>query len=571
MHFFKDLSFWKKLVLIYIIPLLVISTLIGTLSYTGAKETAQANSKNSLADAVNRVDVSITIRTRQLNSAVEVLAGSLSSQDITGIPRQHLQSMCHSLTDPFQEVRSASILWGSRVICCTEDNETLDPATVAMLYEQAAAFPQKATWSTVCSSASDAPLILLSRSLPNTDGKVGGLLVLEMDPRSIGSSILSKQKAIDHQISLLTDNSFHIIYQDNFLPNGLYEEIIRSYRQGLRTFDVTVDQVTYSCCVQYNGMVGWLTVSCVAQEHLFPGGKSLRDFILFLVLLSVGLAIFALQFLSRQITQPLSRLNEGMKQVQTRNLDVHLPNNRRDEIGELTDSFNFMMDQIRTLIDRVYEEKLAQKSAEMDALQAQINPHFLYNTLDSINWMLIDRDEMDISAIVVALGKLMQYSMDTSVSMVPLQEEYRNAHDYLTVQKNRLEDRLDYRLELPAGLENFYVPKLILQPLIENAIKHGILRSSQRGTVTVQTACDKDRICIFVRDNGAGMEAEQVAFLRDLLGNGGRDAKNIGIRNVARRLQLHFDGQCEFRVESTPGYGTSIELRLPIINGEMPL
>ena len=254
-----------------------------------------------------------------------------------------------------------------------------------------------------------------------------------------------------------------------------------------------------------------------------------------------------------------------MKQVQSSDFQIHLDNKRTDEIGELTDSFNYMVDHIRTLVNRVYREQLAQKTAEMEALQAQINPHFLYNSLDSINWMLIDRDQMDISNVVVALGKLMQYSMNNRISLVPLLEEYRNAKDYLIIQRNRLEDQLDYELELEEGLEEFCVPKLILQPLIENAIKYGVLESKHRCKVHVNTYRVKDHICIDVIDNGAGMTEEQLKVCRQLLSGNSDGYKNIGIRNVARRLQLHFDEQCEFTVSSTVGQGTTISLQLPII------
>lgn len=572
MHIFKNLQFWKKLVIICLIPLLLISIAIGALSYSRARNTAQASGRNSLSDAVNRVDISITVRARQLDSAVEVIANSSYLQEITSLSQQQIQNLCQSLVEPFQEVQSVSVLWGDTLICSTDENMKPDPAMVAALYAQVASYPNKVVWSNVThgsfSGEQDQSLIVLSRGLFDGSGRIVGLMVLEMDPHTIGNAVLAKQKIMNHQVSILMDSSFHIIYQDNSVPDDLYEAILDSYHHGRRIFEVTVDRNTYSCCTQYNGIVGWVTVSCVAEQYLFPGAQSLRDYIILLVLFCGVLAFVVLRFLSQRVTKPLARLNEGMKQVQYRNLNVHLPNDREDEVGELTESFNYMMDRIRTLIGRVYEEKLAQKNAEMEALQAQINPHFLYNTLDSINWMLIDRDEMDISAIVVALGKLMQYSMDTSVSMVPLREEYRNARDYLTVQQNRLEDRLDYQLELAAGLEEFYVPKLILQPLIENAIKHGILCSNQKGMVIVQTVREKNRICITVQDNGGGMDEEQLAALRDLLKSGRDDAKNIGIRNVARRLQLHFDGQCRFLVDSTPGCGTTIQLLLPIINRE---
>ena len=178
--------------------------------------------------------------------------------------------------------------------------------------------------------------------------------------------------------------------------------------------------------------------------------------------------------------------------------------------------------------------------------------------------MLIARGEMDISAVVVALGKLMQYSMDTARAMVSLEEEYRNVRDYLMIQKNRLEDRLEFTLELDEPLKCFPVPKLILQPLVENAIKYGIEPSLQPGHILVRTRKTDDDIQILVKDNGCGMDEAQLTFYRRLLRNDLSGQTNIGVRNVARRLQLHFEGRCGFDVSSRPGDGLSITIRIPV-------
>ena len=379
----------------------------------------------------------------------------------------------------------------------------------------------------------------------------------------MGNMLLSKQKTLNRQVSVLLDRSFQPIFQTNSISPELLEQIISQYAAGSRAFTVSQNGLRYSCSTQYNGLVGWYTCSFVEESNLFPGAAALRDYIILLVILCAVAAYILLRFLSRSITRPLDRLNNAMKTVQYKHLNVSLDVEGRDEVGELTESFNYMMGRIHTLVNRVYEEKLAQKNAEIEALQAQINPHFLYNTLDSINWMLIDRDEMDISSVVVSLGKLMQYSMDTSSALVPLHMEYRNALDYLKIQKNRLEDRLLYELDLPSDLEDFLIPRLILQPLIENAIIHGILPSGRSGRITVRTRQEGSRLVLSVQDNGDGMAPEQLQQLRQLL-SGGQEGGSIGMRNVARRLQLHFDGQCRFSVDSSPGQGTTVRLLLPM-------
>lgn len=268
--------------------------------------------------------------------------------------------------------------------------------------------------------------------------------------------------------------------------------------------------------------------------------------------------------LSRLLSRPLQQLETAMEQFEqdADHFAFQAVRGTR-EVQNLSDSFGHMVGRIQQLMTTVREEEIVLRKTELKALQAQINPHFLYNTLDSVNWMLIARGEMDISAVVVALGKLMQYSMDTARAMVSLEEEYRNVRDYLMIQKNRLEDRLEFTLELDETLKCFPVPKLILQPLVENAIKYGIEPSLQPGHILVRTRKTDDDIQILVKDNGCGMDEAQLTFYRRLLRNDLSGQTNIGVRNVARRLQLHFGGRCGFNVSSRPGDGLSITIRIP--------
>ena len=580
MKHFNNMIFWKKLVLISIIPLLIISLVIGVLSYNRASLAAQESSKNNLIDAVNRIDISLTVRTRLINNTVQTIAACLDMASLSedgSVSAAEAFEFCVRMTEPFQEISSISILLEDQLIYGTQEDVTLDSEAVSSLYDQAIRYPGKTCGSGVTDcifqehQQGGASAILVSRGLTDETNRTVGLLVLELDANSFGSIILNKQKIIDDQINFLVDGNQEMVYCATSISNDLFVEAFEQYRLGKRIFTFEYKDKTYFCCAQYNGMVGWVTFIAIEWDALFPQAEALRSYIAIMDIVCVLVAFILLMVLSVLITKPLAKLNDGMKQVLNSDFEVHLENNRKDEIGELTDSFNYMVDQIRTLINRVYLEQLAQKNAEMEALQAQINPHFLYNSLDSINWMLIERDEMDISSVGVARGKLMQYSMDTSKSQVPLREEYRNARDYLLIQRSRLEDQLGYELDLEPGLEEFQVPKLILQPLIENAIKYGVLASQHRCKVTVETRRHMDKICITVTDDGAGMNEEKLSEYWKLLNGSSEGQKNIGIRNVARRLQLHFNKKCEFYVTSIPGQGTSVSLLLPIIpKGECP-
>lgn len=579
MHFFKNLSFWKKLLIMGAVPIALLGVVIGVLSYQKADSVVRQSEKRVLSDTINRIDVSLNSKVRQINSLMQTVVGSEEVAALTRLSESsglelvgtaELSMLCQNLFGPFSEISDVNILIGDQVVYSSRtESAAISPDTLKQLYARADEFPSKAIWSDLTTGlyapeSETASSLLIYAGLPDSAGETIGLVVVEIDPRTFGSAILTKQKILGYQTTFITDRQGAIIYGDNAVRDDWRGLIRARYKAGERKSVIELGDSMYYVCSQYNGLTGWVTFTMIPDNKLFPEAGLLKQYTVALVTISIVLASIFLLILALAITKPLARLKTGMKQVQDKNFELQLENDRRDEIGELTDSFNYMVNRIHILVNQVYQEKIAQKTAEIEALQAQINPHFLYNTLDTINWMLIDRDEMEVSAIVVALGKLMQYSMDTATSKVSLLEECRNVKDYLLIQKFRLEDRLEFTLNLDPTLESFKIPKLILQPLIENAIDHGIHNSGRAGILRINAIRAGSRAYITVSDNGRGMTPDELYQFKRLLSNDSIGYKNIGVRNVARRLQLHFNDRCEFLVDNTLGGGLSITIVLPL-------
>ena len=249
-----------------------------------------------------------------------------------------------------------------------------------------------------------------------------------------------------------------------------------------------------------------------------------------------------------------------MHEVQQENFDVEILDSRRDEFGLLFSTFNFMVRKIKQLICEVYQEKISQKNAEIKALQAQINPHFLYNTLDSINWMLIERGEMDISDVVISLGSILRYSISGKEGMVPLQDEMQYTDSYLCIQKNRMEERLNYQLDVAEDTLHYIVPKLILQPIVENAVLHGIEPKLEGGTVRVQSFLKENFLVISVKDDGVGMPEEKLEKLKAGISGDDEQYDRIGMKNIQRRLELCFGAESHMEIESSMENGTEVIL-----------
>ncbi len=585
MHFFRNISFWKKMLIMGAIPLALLGLVIGVLSYQKADKVVRQSEKRVLSDTINRIDVSLNVKVRQIDSLMQTVAGSDEAQalaqlsDFSGpgiVGTVQLSRLCKNLFGSFSEINEVYILLGKHIVYTSQaEGAALNTTTLETLYERAGQYASKTIWSNLTSGLYDtdtqnADRLLVYAGLQNSRAETVGLVVAEINPRTFGGNILTKQKILGYQTTFLTDRDGAIICGDNAVRDDWRETILQRYKAGERKSNIELGGTMYYVCSQYNGLTGWVTFTMIPDNKLFPEANSLKQYTVVLVFVSILLASMFLLILALAITKPLARLKTGMKQVQDKNFELQLENDRHDEIGELTETFNYMVNRIHILVNQVYQEKIAQKTAEIEALQAQINPHFLYNTLDTINWMLIDRDEMEVSAIVVALGKLMQYTMDTAASMVSLLEECRHVKDYLLIQKFRLEDRLEFTLNLDPSLETFKVPKLILQPLIENAIEHGIHHSGRAGIIRVNAIRAGNRAYITVSDNGRGMTPEELYHFKQLLRNDSIGYKNIGVRNVARRLQLHFNDHCEFVVDNTLDGGFSFTIVLPLDEASLP-
>ena len=233
------------------------------------------------------------------------------------------------------------------------------------------------------------------------------------------------------------------------------------------------------------------------------------------------------------------------------------------ELQVLSQSFAHMATQIRELMEQVRREETELRKTELKALQAQINPHFLYNTLDSIQWMCEQGKTEDASRMVGALARLFRISISRGRELIPLRDEIQHAKSYLVIQSYRYREQFRYRFEVEEGLENYLCNKITLQPLIENAIYHGMDRMVDEGeiVITVRQAPDcANDILLIVADNGVGMTDEQCAAI---LAKERSDSVGIGVKNVNDRLKIYFGDKYGISIKSELDVGTEVTVRIP--------
>ncbi len=276
------------------------------------------------------------------------------------------------------------------------------------------------------------------------------------------------------------------------------------------------------------------------------------------ILICIFAAVLAYFITSGMVSSRIERLTHFMQEVQEGSMDMQMESDDRDEIGMLYRGFGSMMKRIRTLINEVYLSKITQKEAELKALQAQINPHFLYNTLSLINWKALAAGEEDISRMTLAMSTFYRTALNRGRNVLQVETELSNTRAYLEIQSMLHDGDFDYEIEAQTEILQCESLNLILQPLVENAIHHGIEEKTDgRGKITVRGWKEDNCVWFMVEDNGVGMEQEVADKILTM------ESKGYGVRNVDERIRLCYGEKYAMKVESVVGKGTKMTIHFP--------
>ena len=328
-----------------------------------------------------------------------------------------------------------------------------------------------------------------------------------------------------------------------------------------------IDGLRYLILSQSSPYTGWNTIGVFSLTQALREVNLLQYATLGLALVALVLAALAAVLFTTWFSRPVLALRRTMKQAEEGDLEARFDHGPDDEIGQLGNSFNTMLAEIGVLIEQVRAEQKRQQEAELKTLQAQIKPHFLYNTLDTIQWMAAERGAEDIQTVVGALSDLFRIGLSRGQEMIPLSREFDHIRSYLLIQKTRYESGLEYDIADPGELGSQPVLKLVLQPLVENAIYHGIKEADRPGRVTVTARREGSCLVLTVADDGIGMTEIQLARLtRQLDGGLPEDpdsTSGYGVFSVQARIRLSFGDGFGLTFHSRHGGGTQVDVRLP--------
>lgn len=423
----------------------------------------------------------------------------------------------------------------------------------------------------------DDEIVSVARSITDeASGRVRGVIMIDLKLRSVSQAARNVTLGKSGYV-MVTDAEGQSVYKpEHPLIEHIPTDWFPSGESG--TFTAETEGGTLLFMYQSSTFTGWRTVGVFPTRDSISEVRQIQFYVVSFVFVVCLFGLSASLWFSRSIAQPIFRLMSYMRRAETGNLRPGRWSDRADEIGMLGNSYNRMLVQIRQLISLNELRERQKRDAEMRSLQEHIKPHFLYNTLDTIHWMARKEGAEDVSGMVGALSRLFRIGLSKGQDYIPLHSEIEHMTSYLQIQQTRYRDRLQYTLNIPEELRDLFVLKLLLQPLIENAIYHGIKGRRGPGHIRVEARLEHNRLLLTVQDNGAGMSNERLAEMQQLLeaplasleaSSPGTTGKSYGMLNVQARLRLSFGDEYGIVLESQEGEGTSVTIIHPLIR-ELP-
>ena len=416
------------------------------------------------------------------------------------------------------------------------------------------------------------PYLLIMKQVQDVDNRksLGTMLVaVQLD---FIDKILRQFESNEKADLWLMNRSGEIIYHtdnekigeiDTELPK--YPLLNGSFRKGSGRNGAIIS-------ISESGMHDWILVHSIPLKYLTERTDWIRNVTIFMffciVLLTSALSIS----LSLKLTRPLVKLSRLMRQVELGRFHVDLNIQSKDEIGMLARSFNSMISTIRELIEKNFEIRLRQKESELYALQSQINPHFMYNTLETINMAVEEGKSTTVVDMVTLLGRMLRFSVSNRSRFVRISEEVQHMNDFLTIQKIRFKDRLIIESAQKTGIDSYYTPKFILQPIVENAVKYGLetrktLRIHIRIGRELGARSGEEDLVFRIRDDGPGISHHRLEELERSFRSDNLIARDseFGLSNVNARIVMMLGNDYGLQLHSTHGQGTDVIIRIPIL------
>ncbi|WP_400246607.1 sensor histidine kinase [Niallia sp. JL1B1071] len=413
----------------------------------------------------------------------------------------------------------------------------------------------------------DIPFILVVNELTDFENRESlGSLIFAVDVTFI-EKILNDIDKEERATMWLMDENGYIIYHPNKSLIGQIDGGLVDYplvNGSFRTMEHGNENILYS--MNQSISRHWKLAHSIPMKYLTERTDIVKNYTLSIFLILAIISTVISIYIAWSVTKPIKHLGKVMKEVENGNLHVTITPTNTDEVGQLAESFRSMLEQLRILIQKNYEIELQQRNAQIYALQSQINPHFMYNTLETIGAVIEEEETETAVDMVEILGQMLRYSLSSSGKLVPLQTELTHIKNYLRLQKIRFEDRVHYEIIGEEMIGIYYSPKFIVQPIIENTFKYG-MKQRKVLRIYIVVLVEDELLKIIIKDNGPGIDKEKLQTIQKNLEKQDYFTREsgVGLTNVHARITMLFTNTYGISIESTESIGTEVTILLPLI------
>jgi len=580
----KNLNLRYQLILSYI-PIFIISLLIINLvSYYLMANALKKNSREFVNETAKIISRDITKNLNQYDEISSSIAfdenlSSLLSGEINDynyfIRSNKIKQKLYYFTQNSQDIKSIFIypLNRSAVIRSNSNIIYNDMNYIDNEYFKSLASNAEAkVWSTSAVAGNDPEggnYLYFLRAIPNF-GTSNGLIQMQIREKSIFDIYKDSSFGKDSTIFIIDDNGYIVSHPNKEkISTKIETSKIQKMNQNSGSFTTEIDGKNYM--IVYNAIASskWTLIATIPMDYIQSNNQWLLNTNLIIIMISFIFVILISVWVSSKIASPLERVGKAMKQLEKGDFEVRLDYDSDNEIGKIYKRYNAMAAEIKNLMEVIRKEEKKKKEAYIKVLQAQIKPHFLYNTLFTIKCLASIKKQPQIEELLDSLIKLLMASISKGGEFVSVYEEIEYIKNFALIQKYRFEDKFKVIFNISSEIQNCIVPKLIIQPIVENAIVHGMDTEISFIEVKIEGRLEGEDIVFRIRDNGKGIDADKINMMLQASENKNKNGFNgMGIKNVNERIKLYFGDQYGLYYLSNIENGTEVIMRLPVIIDE---
>ena len=588
-HFngFGGMTMQKKLIIVFVVLIIIPISATGFISYQNYIQSINKNTKNYVTELIGNMQANLDNHLEDMMTVSKIPLYSVDMQQYMShremtLEKQRQMDFYIGLLDSMRKNLYSAYLYDNY------GNVFYRVKTDAIRDDMMSHYEE---WKRLAIQGSGNPVIIPTQRVMSANGTPQYLFTVLRSIRDIGTletigyvavdadirvieDVVQELNAVTNGKTLIIDGRNNVAYDSDHAltaTNITGNEVIRRAVGDQGSFNVAVDGISYICSYSVSKDTGWKIFAFVPVRYLHRDAQVTRNVTLTTTIAIIGFALLVSVILAFMMTRSLRQMTDLMRTVRGGNLDVSFNVKQKDEVGILGTEFNRMLRRMKELISEIYVIQSRKKEADLEALQSQINPHFIYNTLETIRMTAEINDDEEVAEMTFTLGKLLRYSINRGRETVELREELQHLERYLQLLRYRFSNRFVVTVDIPPELMTFPVMKLTFQPIVENAVLHGMEGKPNEVTIRLSAELKEQLIIFSIKDEGAGMDGMTLDLLRQSM-NGTRDAGSsktgVGLRNVNERIRLHYGETYGLEIESKWGEGTTVHLKLPRKRGE---